>query len=569
MNLRSDIHAFGSVSVGPQEKIGRARRVRRCERGRTQVAHDREASGGSLRVTIRHANGRNRHSCLATVEPNTLDWRILRFALPSCRLISLARVIACLLGCFGLTPRGEAAAADTEAGLPFLTTCTPRDYRGHSQMWSIAEDINGMLYFGNLNAVLVFDGARWTKVDVPGATFVRGIAIDQDDTLWIGGVDELGYAATSPTGERTFVSLEEKGPAEARDFGAIWRVLATQGGVLFHAANALLHWDSTRVTALTLPNKGRHNMVRVGNDIWLTNANNDWHRFNNPQSSSRELRPLPQPPELRGARIIGAAASTDNSTVVVATDQQGLWRWDGEAFSAFSTSVDASLKEESIYGLTGLPDGCFAVHSLFRGLQRFDANGRLHLTLNDQSGLPNKTVICAMPTRDGQALWLGTANGIVRMDLRTWVSEFNVLNGAPAAKISAAIRLRNELYLPSASAGLRRLVPAEGTASAHLVREDSVDDLVNSATPLQQTLMLGTTNGFREWDGLPFYLACPTARLTRGRSCLFVFNPVHGPPSTATPCGAIVMTTLNGRRPVHSRASNGCAISWRTLTVPW
>ena len=375
-------------------------------------------------------------------------------------------------------------------------------------MWTIAEDARGLLYFGNLNQVLVFDGVRWTKLAVPGATFVRGLAVDRDDTLWIGGVDELGYAMTTATGERTFVSLKERLPPAARDFGAVWRVLATPGGVLFHTSSRLLHWNGSTFTVRDLSSRARSNMVEVGDEIWFTNNGAEWDRLS-PGDTSVELKPLARPSGLQHTRVIGAAPSATAATIVIATENLGLGKWDGATFTALPRPTGALFEKDPIYGMVSLPDGGSVVHSLFHGLQRLDPSGQLQLTLNDENGLPNNTVICATPTRNGRALWLGTANGVVRMDLRPWVSQFNAHNGAPAAKLFAPVRVREKLYLPAAAAGLYRLEPTTGTAGAHLVREDSVDALVNSATLIDDVLMLGTTNGFREWDGATLYPRLP------------------------------------------------------------
>src|SRR5262245_18684340 len=100
-------------------------------------------------------------------------------------------------------------APSSELGLPFFDVFDPRDYRGHMQVWGAVRDAAGRSYLGNYGRVLVYDGARWEHIEVPGTSFVRALAIDKDDVLWIGAVNELGYAATDATGRRTFTSLRD------------------------------------------------------------------------------------------------------------------------------------------------------------------------------------------------------------------------------------------------------------------------------------------------------------------------------------------------------------------------
>ena len=54
-------------------------------------------------------------------------------------------------------------AAPAEIGRPFLQSFTPRDYRGHNQVWAAAQDANGVMWFGNQACVLAFDGSAWRR----------------------------------------------------------------------------------------------------------------------------------------------------------------------------------------------------------------------------------------------------------------------------------------------------------------------------------------------------------------------------------------------------------------------
>src|SRR5262245_36614167 len=76
-------------------------------------------------------------------------------------------------------PANSSAAPDPapprELGQPFFEVFDPREYRGHTQVWSAVEDAAGLVYFGNYDGVLVYDGARWDRIAIPGSTFVRAL----------------------------------------------------------------------------------------------------------------------------------------------------------------------------------------------------------------------------------------------------------------------------------------------------------------------------------------------------------------------------------------------------------
>jgi signal transduction histidine kinase len=398
-----------------------------------------------------------------------------------------------------------AAAPDPEAGLPFVDTFAPRDYRGHQQIHRTVEDAAGLLYFGNLNKVLVFDGAHWSHLAVPDATFIRGLAVDSADTLWIGGVDELGYAKTDPTGARTFVSLKDQLPAAARACGTIWNILLTPRGILFQTESWLLRYDGAAFTTLRLADSPRWRLTAIGAEAWATDSKHGWFRIRD-DGAALTLDPLPLPPEFAGDRAVGAATTAAPGETLVATDKHGLWRWDGRAFTAFPTAIDAELRSRRAYSMTGLPDGRIAINSIQAGVWLLDAAGQLLAHLDGTNGLLDPTAIDVFPARDGTALWVGLARGVARVDVRPWVTWFHPANGAPPSHLESPIRFRGELLAPGDSAGVLRLRPATPTAPAALERTPISAGLVYELTVAHDRLIVSGAQGVGEVapDGVTF-----------------------------------------------------------------
>lgn len=386
---------------------------------------------------------------------------------------------------------------DAERGTPFIDIHPPREYGGHSQVWDIVEDAAGILYFGNLNEVLIYDGARWDHIDIPDATFVRALVIDDEDTLWIGGTDELGYAKTDSTGKRRFTSLKPQLPPEAQDFGEIWRAVITSQGILFQSSEWLMRWNGTDIHVLPILTKPRKILTQVGNEAWLTSGA-EWRRVSSNENEI-SLEPFLHRTAPEKARAVGSIPMDQADHHLVATDRQGLWLWDGNELTPFPTKFDESLREENIYAMDRLADGRIVLNSLVFGVRILDPQGQLIHHLNDHSGLPTKTAISSHASHDGQSIWLGLADGVVRVDARPWLTWFNASNGVPSTKLFAPVRLDNTLYIPAAAAGLMRLNPATSIEPASLASEPKINELVNAAALVDRQLILGTTHGFFSW----------------------------------------------------------------------
>ena len=391
----------------------------------------------------------------------------------------------------------DVAPFDRERGLPFLTAFTPRDYRGHQQVMSLAEDSSGLLYAGNLDKVLIYDGARWTHLPVPGATFIRALAVDAEDTLWIGGVDELGYAKRDATGARAFVSLKDQLPAEARPCGTVWALALTPHGVLFQSAEWLLRWDGKRFTVLRLAPSPRWRLTVVGSEFWVTDPKHGWSRVVDDGATLR-LEALPSPTGQPGPRAIGAFATGRADEFIVGTDREGLWRWDGQRFTPFATEFDSALRELQAYSMTRLADGRIVLCSIQNGVAILDAQGRLLTHLREEQGLPDTTASVALASRDPGVLWVGLGRGAARIDVRPWLSWFNPTNGTPRSKIFTATRAGSQLLLPAGFGGLARVVPAEAGRAARIERDPTLVGDVPGITVAYDSLILTGIGGITE-----------------------------------------------------------------------
>src|SRR5688500_5700102 len=113
------------------------------------------------------------------------------------RCLQLAKLVSII--CI-VTATHCQAAPSAEAGHPLLEYFGVRDYAGHNQTWAAVQDRRGILYVANKDQVLAFDGRDWRRI-ATGGLFVRGLALDRDDRIWIGATDELGFLESDGNGD--------------------------------------------------------------------------------------------------------------------------------------------------------------------------------------------------------------------------------------------------------------------------------------------------------------------------------------------------------------------------------
>ena len=123
------------------------------------------------------------------------------------------------------------ASLSPESGAFVLQTYTPKTYGANPQNWAIAQDARGVMYFGNTEGVLEFDGVFWRLIRLPYAAVVRSLAVDARGRIYVGGQGVFGYLDADAKGVTRFVPIEV--PKADSDFLDVWNVVPTSSGVYF------------------------------------------------------------------------------------------------------------------------------------------------------------------------------------------------------------------------------------------------------------------------------------------------------------------------------------------------
>src|SRR4051812_33772747 len=105
-----------------------------------------------------------------------------------------------------VTANWVSAALHPDTGLYAFETYGAEQYGATPQNWAIAQDNRGIMYFGNTDGVLEFDGFTWRFIKANGG--VRALAVSRAGTVYVGGAgNDFGYLKPDSRGLLQFVSL--------------------------------------------------------------------------------------------------------------------------------------------------------------------------------------------------------------------------------------------------------------------------------------------------------------------------------------------------------------------------
>ena len=320
----------------------------------------------------------------------------------------LSNLVVTLI-CFWLVPC--ALFAQDIDGKPFLRNYLPQEYKAASQTWAIVQDKRGVMYFGNREGILEYDGVSWRKIQTTNGTVVRSLAIDLKGTIFVGGVGEFGYLAPDSIGQLKFVSLLAGIKEEDRDFADVWKTHITDDGVIFQAYNEIFFLSASSHDIKTWkPRTSFHSSFFVHNRFYVNQRQLGLSTIDG--DSLKLVRFGERFANLR----IYAMLPFDEKTILVATREEGLLLLNEGGVKPFRTNADRLLEQSRVYCGTVLTSGKFAFGTIRGGLLVFDRDGSLARKIDKIDGLQNDAVL-AVFLDSYEGLWLGLENGISRAEI--------------------------------------------------------------------------------------------------------------------------------------------------------
>ena len=410
-----------------------------------------------------------------------------------------------------------------EEGRPFLRWHSQRDYRAHNQVWSFAQDARGLFYAGNNGVLLEWDGASWRRHPAERLYFIRALAHDPaTDRLYAGGVNELGYFEPAVAGERAFVSLLDRLPADAQRFGELRAAWVTAAdGVFFAGARMVLRWQDERLQAWPLEEATRAHLV--GGVVHLQTRGRGLRRWD-----GRGWADVPAPAEPfrdREIAFLEAVPDAGGNPVIAGTTDGVLFLWKpGDAIATpFATKGTEFLHGRGLRHGKRLRDGSMALATEDAGVLLLGPGGEFRGRLDESTGLASDVVLGLGEDRDG-GLWLGLNSGCARAELPSAVSLFDSLNGFKRITTRDILRVDGTLWLATTT-GVFRLAPAD-PARGQPARPEAVPGFAGETRALlhhpRGGLLVGGADGVRRRRADGTVEAIPTAPgvLTLARSRL-------------------------------------------------
>lgn len=279
------------------------------------------------------------------------------------------------------------------------------EYNAGNQNWMVAQHQNGWMYFANNKGLLEFDGVYWNLYPISHQAKMRSIKISKNHKIYVGGLKEFGYFTPNAQGGLDYHSLS-KG-LDPYTVSNIWNVHLIDKRVYFQGDRFIFCYDQKRLSTIDC------------NGVSFSGVVNQRIYFNNYKGLSY----------LHGNRIIHVPHSEflgKNNVVaflpyqgklMIITNEQGIFLYDGKVFSKPFPVIDNYLKNHRI-SCAAINGKTLAIGTTDSGLFIADLSISHIENISIENGLQNKSLLSLTFDHDHN-LWLGLDNGIDYVSLNT------------------------------------------------------------------------------------------------------------------------------------------------------
>ncbi|MCB0620678.1 MAG: response regulator [Saprospiraceae bacterium] len=387
------------------------------------------------------------------------------------------------LGVFELTAQSSVAPS----GTAFFRNYPPSEYQANNQNWAIGQDSRGVMYVGNSNGLLEYDGVSWRLVPLGNFRIVRSLAIDAQDRVFVGGYGQFGYLAPDSARQLQFVSLLSYIDESQRDFADVWQTLATPEGVYFVSARYIFRWDGKEIRIW--PARTEYHFGFWVHDRFYVEETGTGLS----QMVDGSLQPAPGGEVFLDERI--QAMLPLGERMLIVTQKNRLFLYDGRYPELFATEADEIFRRGNVYSATVLSGDRIAIGTMLEGAIVIDANGRILERLDKSSGLQDDAVLALYEDRQ-RALWMGMQVGIARAETGSPFRYFEERDGIEGSAWEV-VRHEGRLYFATIM-GLFYLDEGSGRFG----RVAGVPPQCWTLQPFDATLLVGTFDGIFAVKGL-------------------------------------------------------------------
>jgi serine phosphatase RsbU (regulator of sigma subunit) len=336
-------------------------------------------------------------------------------------------------------------------GIPFIKNYDLNLYNADAENWSVTQDHRGVMYFGNSNVIIQYDGSNWIQIPVSGQKYIYSLATGNDGRIYAGGVDDFGVLESHKGGKKVYKSLRSF-VDDSIKVARVWKIYTDKSHVYFCTNHYIFKYsigEDKPIKTIKLE-KSTFWTYKIGDNFYCSNYDQGLLVYNGEKFENVKGG------EFFIEKDIFSVLKWSDDELIVATPDLGLSIINIETGNIVSFNenkirkiTNAQLVDAQIYNGNRLNKEYYAFSTVYNGVYVIDKNGQVINHFNEENGLQNNLATNLYYSGDVEGiLWVTMANGISSINLMSPIREFSAEDGLDGA-LFGLTKYNGDYYIAS------------------------------------------------------------------------------------------------------------------------
>lgn len=311
---------------------------------------------------------------------------------------------------------------DTKFNTPKIVHFNRNDFKADPQFWTMCENDDGTLIFGNNDGALVFDGDHWKKIFLPNNSSIRSLVKTKEGKVYAGGYNELGTLQKNKFGNYFYKSLIAEFHLDNKNIENLWQVHQLGKLIIYRSFTELVIIKGNAVSQVPA-NKSFVYSEKVGNSYFVQDAGFGIYRLDD---KTMTLQQVFEEKTILNEEMASILPNPDKNTITLIAKSGNVY------VGNLSTRViikklnlfDGVKKDQVTYGILDSNQD-FLIGTRSSKIIKISKSGTVQKNAAMFSGLSNATIHFLFQTKNHNT-WVLQNNGLNFLDFKSpFVSIFD------------------------------------------------------------------------------------------------------------------------------------------------
>ncbi|MFA6812033.1 MAG: hypothetical protein WCR45_02915 [Bacteroidaceae bacterium] len=289
--------------------------------------------------------------------------------------------------------------------MPLIRYYSVKEYKAANQNWSVTQGQNGVMYFGNTDGLLSYDGYHWNLIKVAGGQIVRSVFAD-GKRIYVGSFEEFGYFEATATGQMQYHSISKMLHNFKFENDEIWKIVKVKNTICFQSFGACFIYDGKTVT-------GYRNYVHTPlfiyschNKMYVQLINEGFALFD-----GHSYHEIIHRSDLDNSDVLAVLPFKKNQLLLITKKGKIYIYSNNKQLVQFTTQIDDVLKKAYVNRAIMTKDNKLIIGTISNGIYVIRKDGSLLWHFNRNERLNNNTVLGLICDVNNN-LWVALDDGI-------------------------------------------------------------------------------------------------------------------------------------------------------------